>query len=349
MTQRPTKARGDNSLEILTRSRNLLETLPKLFEGDYKAIFQRQVAMPEEFQLNFRLNSLTPVVLANRKRFYPMTFRLVYDYSELENIVIRTSVTPAPKALPVATGQTADDRELANRRALAQTEARATAEGAELERQQQANEEINTTAATEAGLKAEDQAGLDFNKKNPPLPTLERQDTVQIDSIDRTRVGPPVVTDPFVLWVNPESLQFNSEKVISDAFTRRGHINEYWGDRQLQLSARGRTPAFYTHETGLTRVNRSRSGAYANLMTLAAIYRNNGYQYDREDRRRIIRVGAVMITYDGVEYDGRFESFRISESDVAPFLLEYEFDFLARNTRRLPLTIGAQAVITVNR
>jgi len=338
MSQRPTKARGDNSLELLTRSRSLTETIPKLFEGDYKAIFQRQVAMPEEFQLNFRLNSLTPVVLANRKRFYPMTFRLVYDYSELENIVIRTSVPPSPKALPVASGQTADDRELVRRRAVEANNAYDKAGG---------NDPGATAEDLQKASAASQQASLDFNKKNPPLPTLERQDTIQIDSIDRTRVGPPVVTDPFVLWVNPESLQVNSEKVISDDFTRRGHINEYWGDRQTQLTARGRTPAFYTHETGITRINRSRSGAYANLMTLAAMYRNNGYQYDREDRRRIVRVGSVVITYDGVEYDGRFESFRISESDASPFLLEYEFDFWARNMRRLPLTIGAEIIATV--
>ena len=418
MAERPTHLRPDNSLDLLARSRNLLETIPKALEGDLKALFQRQIGMPDEFQINLRANPLTAVVLANRKRFYPMTFRLVYDFSELENIAIRTSKPPDVKATNEASGQTADDLERSRRRNDAAALAKVQAE---TERSKRFDTEVNQISSSEtkflAGQKSQDagtaagqafdqdnsrplspaqeearkasvsQAETDafnaekarledpqtaltqkeedsvtghagdvadnkarerFDQRNPPPPTLLRQDQIQIDSIDRTRVGPPVVSDPFMLWVNPESLTFNFEKVISDTFTRRGHINEYWGDRQLQLSARGRTPGFYTRETGLTRVHRAKSGAYSNLMTLVAMYRNNGYQYDLEDKRRIARVGTIVVTYDGVQYEGRFENFRVSEDDTTPFWLEYEFEFWARAARRLPVVAGAEAVITVN-
>lgn len=166
-------------------------------------------------------------------------------------------------------------------------------------------------------------------------------ETVQLDLTREDEKEAGNLSEPFALWINPNDLSISSEKVISDSFVRSGHVNEHWGENLATMTASGSTPAFYTLETGLTRVNRAQSGGYNNLMALLILYRNNGCTFDRVDKRRIIRPGTVKITYDGSIYEGRFDSFSISEDATSPFVLTYSFNYTIRRRiqdKRLPLS-----------
>lgn len=141
--------------------------------------------------------------------------------------------------------------------------------------------------------------------------------------------------DPLFLYVNPDSFDKSYTHVISEKDTRE-FLVEQWGTELPTISASGTIGAFmvdYTNDRGektggLATSLRRGSYAYQNLMSLYHAYRNNGYLYHADDK--IGLVGAVRIFYDGAIYTGSFDSFSMSESEDAPFTMEYDFDFTVR-------------------
>ena len=163
-------------------------------------------------------------------------------------------------------------------------------------------------------------------------------------------------TPPLRLLVNPTSFKISSEKIISDGnFTRQGPIIEHWGEQQDKLDISGKIAAFFAIDSqpspnienlgggpGLTRVARQYSASYQNFLSLYLLYRNNGGLYvnttqDTATRNsnllsRLSLVGSVYIFYDNVLYIGSFDSFSITETDTAPYTLEYSAQFTVRAT-----------------
>lgn len=156
---------------------------------------------------------------------------------------------------------------------------------------------------------------------------------------------------PLRMLVNPQSLQINNEKIISDGNrSRRGHIVEQWGDGQDTLEVSGKIGAFYCGDVagfnddlteggpGLTRTARQYSAAYQNFLSLYQIYRNNAgiYISDSGDstqaRTNLAMSGSIYIYYDRTLYIGSFDSFSVTETDASPFSLEYSFQFTVRAT-----------------
>jgi hypothetical protein len=160
-------------------------------------------------------------------------------------------------------------------------------------------------------------------------------------------------TPPLRLLVNPASFKVGNEKILNDGnFTRTGPIVEHWGDGQDKIDASGKIGAFYCADVtgvgsdplqesggpGLTRTARTFSAAYQNFLSLYQIYRNNaGIHIDDTvdpgaGKKNLVMLGSVYIYYDHTLYIGSFDSFTVTESDTAPFTLEYSFQFTTRAT-----------------
>jgi hypothetical protein len=168
-------------------------------------------------------------------------------------------------------------------------------------------------------------------------------------ALDRMRTTPPLR-----LLVNPTSFKISSEKVVSDGnFTRSGPIIEHWGEQQDKMSISGKIAAFFAIDAkpsanaenlgggpGLTRVARQYSASYQNFLSLYLLYRNNGGLYvstiaDRSETNLLARlslVGSIYIYYDSTLYIGSFDSFNVTETDSAPYSLEYNIEFTVRST-----------------
>jgi hypothetical protein len=123
--------------------------------------------------------------------------------------------------------------------------------------------------------------------------------------------------------------------IIADGgFTRSEHQTEHWGENLDVISCDGRSGAFYTMPKNggtamVSRSGRSSSLSYQNLFALIMIYSNNGCVYsDLNDKKRITMVGHVAMFWDGVLYQGSFNSFTVSEHAEKPFSIDYSFEYV---------------------
>lgn len=151
-------------------------------------------------------------------------------------------------------------------------------------------------------------------------------------------------TPPLRFLVNPSSFKVSSEKVISDGnWTRNGPIIEHWGDGQDKLEGSGRVAAFFAIDAnqsgggpGLTRGARNFSASYQNFLSLWMLYRSNAGLYleglDGTSWNRLSMVGSIYIYYDNTLYLGSFDNFNVTETESAPYTLEYNFQFTVRAT-----------------
>ncbi len=151
-------------------------------------------------------------------------------------------------------------------------------------------------------------------------------------------------TPPLRLLVNPQSFRVSAEKIISDGnWGRNGPIIEHWGEAQDKIEGSGKVAAFYSMDIGdangpgLTRTARQFSQSYQNLLALWLIYKNNGGVWFPDPivptgskAKNLAVVGSVYLYYDEILYVGSFDNFSLTESETAPFTLEYSFSFTVR-------------------
>lgn len=152
-----------------------------------------------------------------------------------------------------------------------------------------------------------------------------------------------------VLLVNPVDLSYSMANTVQETRTRGGFLQEFWGSEMDSMTANGKTAtAFVARDDandqsgGLTIRELRSSAGYNNLRRLVDIYRSNGVIYgmramgnyavgfDPEKpvfRKTLLYNGFVSIFYDGVTYNGYFESFEVTESGESPFWLEWNFTF----------------------
>ncbi len=177
-------------------------------------------------------------------------------------------------------------------------------------------------------------------------------------------------TPPLRMLVNPQSFKLSAEKIISDGeWGRNGPIVEHWGDNLDKLEASGKVAAFYSADMtgasgtggagtgalgyqsnagqvgggpGITRIARQYSTSYQNFLSLWLIYKNNGGIWlppfvpatssSSSQVSNLSVLGSIYIYYDGILYIGSFDSFNLTESETAPYTLEYNFSFTVRAT-----------------
>lgn len=146
---------------------------------------------------------------------------------------------------------------------------------------------------------------------------------------------------PLVMLTNPADFTINSNKVFNESFAKGGWVVEHWGEELDSITVNGRTGGFYVgnflfeEKAGLTRLNARNSAAYQNLMALYLLYKNNGYNYEKQfDHRRINSVGHIRLYYDWAVYFGSFRNFRLVEDAEKPFQFSYSFEFIPRKWLR---------------
>lgn len=156
-------------------------------------------------------------------------------------------------------------------------------------------------------------------------------------------------TPPLQLMVNPQSFRTNAEKIISDGnWTRYGpaDVVEHWGDNQDKIEGSGRIAAFQAVDLtndnggpGLTRTARQYSASYQNFLSLYQLYRNNAglFLVDNVEptdtkKQNMSVLGSIYLYFDHTIYIGSFDNFTITETDTAPYTLEYNFSFSVRAT-----------------
>lgn len=158
-----------------------------------------------------------------------------------------------------------------------------------------------------------------------------------------------------ILMVNPSELNRAHTHEFDGAFVRKGWVITPWGSQVPTLSVSGTTAGFYwqygSNRGGLTNFNRKKTPAFINLMSLIAMYRNNGCHYMDSDQNpnmlpnsggvspNINVIDTVGIEYDGVEYEGSFDSLNIKDSNERPYLMEYGFEFSVLRKTGEPINI----------
>jgi hypothetical protein len=144
---------------------------------------------------------------------------------------------------------------------------------------------------------------------------------------------------PLVLIVNPNNFTKKHEQTVDYAKGRRFNITSMWIEKPLAISTSGKTSAQYVYKQGsgggLTNANRIASVSYENLMSLVAIYRNNGMVYtdglgDESNRGVPVFPISTYLFFDGNIYVGSFDDFSISDDANTPYNLNYSFNFTVR-------------------
>lgn len=100
---------------------------------------------------------------------------------------------------------------------------------------------------------------------------------------------------------------------------------------------------------GITRIARQYSRAYQNFLSLWLLYKNNGGLWLNPAQlvptqpgqtasplasqpTNLSVLGSIYIYYDNILYLGSFDNFNLTESETAPYTLEYNFTFTVRAT-----------------
>jgi hypothetical protein len=149
------------------------------------------------------------------------------------------------------------------------------------------------------------------------------------------------ITDPppeLTMLINPGNLDTSYTQLINETRTLGGFVQEFWGEQLTTLSSSGRTALSYG-VGGLSNTDARQSSAYENFVRLVDIYRCNGKDYktlktfvsDAKNPDRIMNLGTVVMSYEGIEYAGYFENFSVRELGDKPFYFEYDFSFKVMN------------------
>lgn len=201
---------------------------------------------------------------------------------------------------------------------------------------------VGSDNAQEASRAGSLSANLTLNRENLGKRFLEQQQYMV--KLMQEALDTMARTPPLRLLVNPQSFRVQSAKHISDGtWGRNGPIIEHWGEEQDKIEGSGKIAAFYSMDAfdangpGLTRTARQFSSSYQNLLSLWLIYKNNGGIWFPDPIapsggkvKNLSVVGSVYLYYDNILYTGSFDSFSITESETAPFTLEYSFSFTVR-------------------
>jgi hypothetical protein len=143
----------------------------------------------------------------------------------------------------------------------------------------------------------------------------------------------------FTMLINPENINFGKTNTISSSYTRLGWVTQLWGPNQDLLTGTGKSAAFMVEGSGLTNFLKRRSVGFQNFMALLKTYRNNGYDMvDPTKLKTLTRVisliRGVEIAYDNQVFLGHFNNFTLDENAEAPFVFNYNFEFVVSSNSR---------------
>ena len=154
----------------------------------------------------------------------------------------------------------------------------------------------------------------------------------ELDIID----PPPVLT----LLINPTEFSMSFTKKVTPSRGRpssrnRAAFNLQFAHDELDTMTCAGTSGLFYGDNGLTRDNARSTLAHRNFRSLVEIYKNNGVNYNKRQKSRFVTggdgliesVGSVIIAYDEIIYRGSFDSFSITEQDMNPYNILFNFQF----------------------
>jgi len=167
----------------------------------------------------------------------------------------------------------------------------------------------------------------------------------------------PTTNATFWFLINPAQVQINRTTLDTQAMVRSGWQFGVWGEDSVQISINGKTAGQYW-AFGTTDRYRQYSQSYRNLEQLQIVFENNGYWFEGEQtsegplaadfaRRRIKMHQDVELTVGNFVWYGMFESLEITQDASTPFLMDFNFTFIAWK-ERFRLTSPYQNQIMTN-
>jgi hypothetical protein len=143
--------------------------------------------------------------------------------------------------------------------------------------------------------------------------------------------------------INPSQVVVNRTTLDGQAFARSGWQIGVWGEDSLQISLTGKTAGQY-FAFGTTDRYQPFTESYRNLEQLQVVFENNGYWFEGEKAaegplgadfsRRIIKMHSdVELIVGNFMWYGMFESLTISQNADAPFLMDFQINFIAWKER----------------
>lgn len=225
-----------------------------------------------------------------------------------------------------------------------------------------ASDNWQNTGSSNAQNANKDNSKLSFTDLNK-TPVGEEFQAAQQRMIDATLRAMEIIrnTPPLKMLVNPATFKITSTKITADGSRSRSqHIIEHWGEEQDKIDASGKLAGFFASDQvggdfytagqtlgsapGITRTARQYSASYQNFLSLFLLYKNNGGMWLQDFYEQAVSsqswytpmnlstLGSVYIYYDNILYIGSFDSLSLSETDTAPYTLEYSFQFSVRAT-----------------
>ena len=143
--------------------------------------------------------------------------------------------------------------------------------------------------------------------------------------------------------INPSQVVVNRTTLDGQAFARSGWQIGIWGEDSLSISLTGKTAGQY-FAFGTTDRYLPFTESYRNLEQLQVVFENNGYWFEGEQAaegplgadfsRRIIKTHSdVEFIVGNFMWYGMFESLTISQNADAPFLMDFQINFIAWKER----------------
>lgn len=125
------------------------------------------------------------------------------------------------------------------------------------------------------------------------------------------------------MYVNPQNLQINSRKLITETRTKAGYINQYWGEEFETINLQGTTG-----DAGIEGINVLREIYRSEQIALLNMIKRSTDNIKR--RQSLMQLAAsVIMWYDGQGLAGYFVDMSYTESAQKPGVFDYQLNFKA--------------------
>jgi hypothetical protein len=162
-----------------------------------------------------------------------------------------------------------------------------------------------------------------------------------------------VAESVFRFRINPNQLNVTRDKVQSLVLTKKGYDNQYWRNKMVSLSYKGRSgyfrpPSVSLREMGVNEgtLRRMESNPIVKNIMNDTRLSYAWLKFQRFQEFYDTRESDMVLIFDGIFYTGFFETFNWSQSTDSPYVIQYDFKFLAYPDQIYNLFTKVPAVFT---
>lgn len=129
------------------------------------------------------------------------------------------------------------------------------------------------------------------------------------------------------MYVNPQNIQINSVKDISEVRTKGGYFIQYWGEKFDEINIQGNTGS-----SGVEGINALRDVYRSEQLTLFNIARNSNTSGIKRRQSLAQLAASVVMHYAHVQYFGYFKSFSVTEAAEQTGFYSYTMNYTVTKT-----------------